>query len=120
MDTNSMEFVSAYDKTVILDLVCHLDTLVEQMHDVAACHKSLDVPVQALRRLEFRFLVCQSQQVYLCQSRKKVEGDNHEVLVRLLELLGVLHVGDVLVEGLLHQGDAPLIHRLAVWQEALL
>ena len=104
----------------MLDLVCHLDTLVEQMHDVAACYKSLDVPVQALRRLGFRFLVGQSQKVYLCESRKKVEGDNHEVLVRLLELLGVLHVGDVLVEGLLHQGDTALVHRLAVWQEALL
>ena len=53
-------FASAYDKTVILDLVCDLDTLVEQVHDVAACHKSLDVPVQALRVLELRFLVGQS------------------------------------------------------------
>ena len=104
----------------MLDLVCHLDTLVEQMHDVAACYKSLDVSVQALRGLEFRFLVGQSQQVYLCESRKKVEGDNHEVLVRLLELLGVLHMGDVLVEGLLHQRDTALVHRLAVRQEALL
>ena len=56
----------------------------------------------------------------LCQSRKKIEGDDHEVFVGQLELVGVLDVGDVLVEGLLHEGDAPLVHRLTVRQETLL
>ena len=59
-------------------------------------------------------------ELHLCQSRKKIEGDDHEVFVRQLELVGVLYVGNVLVEGLLHEGDTPLVHRLTVWQETLL
>ena len=50
----------------------------------------------------------------LSESRKKIEGDDHEVFVGQLELVGVLDVGDVLVEGLLDEGDAPLVHRLTV------
>ena len=56
----------------------------------------------------------------LCQSREKIKGNDHEVFVGQLELVGVLDVGDVLVEGLLDEGDAPLVHRLTVRQETLL
>ena len=58
--------------------------------------------------------------VYLCQSWEKIEGNDHEVFVRQLKLFGILDVGNVLVEGLLHQGDASLVHWLTVWQKTLL
>ena len=119
-----------------MDGDCYLDTLVEQMHDVAARHQSLNMPVQTLTsryRLTFASSVCYTRHKNLCeiesetfyysdlrQSRKKIEGDDHEVFVGQLELVGVLDVGDVLVEGLFDEGDTPLVHRLTVRQETLL
>ena len=35
--------------------------------------------------------------VYLCKSREKIEGDNHEVFVRQLKLLGILDVGNFMI-----------------------
>ena len=56
----------------------------------------------------------------LGEPREQVERHDHEVLVRRVELVLVLLVGQVLVEGLLDEGDAAAVDGLAVGHEALL
>lgn len=58
-----------------------LDTLVEEVHDVAAGHQPLDVAVQPLG-----------------QAGQQVQRHDHEVLVRLVHVLGVLGVSDGLTK----------------------
>ena len=114
------------------DVGWYLDTLVQQMHDVAACHQSLNVTVQSLT-LRYKSLtnsvvqcvmkpqiLMSLNKLHLRQSGKKIKGNNHEVLVWQLKLVCVLDVGNVLVKRLLHEGDTPLVHRLTVRQETLL
>lgn len=56
-----------------LGCLTHLHGLVEELHDVGLLHKLAHVSIQTLS-----------------QSRQKVKGNNHEVLVRCLKLAGIL------------------------------
>ena len=59
----------------------HLDTLIQQVHDVAPRHELVNVTIQALR-----------------QPREQVQSHDHEVLVRHVHLIGALRVSDALSE----------------------
>ena len=82
---------------------CVLHTLVQQVHDVTAGHQPLYVAVQPLG-----------------QPRQEVQGHDHEVLVGRVQLVGVLAVGDGLVESLLHQTDTALVDGLTIREESFL
>ena len=80
-----------------------LDALEQKLHDVGGRHHAVDVGVQALR-----------------QPGEQVQSHDHKVLVRLVELVGLLRVRHLLVEGLLDQGHATPVHWLAVGKKPLL
>ena len=80
-----------------------LDALEQKLHDVGGRHHAVNVGVQAF-----------------CQTGEQVQSHDHKVLVRLVELVGLLRVRHLLVECLLDQGHAPPIHWLAVGKETLL